>query len=531
MKRGSARLSLRILSSRSYCTPEKVRLKLEGLRNTSAPGPDGIRPSMLKQFASVLASPLCRIFQQSLREGVVPEDWRCANVTPIYKSGGKSKVGNYRPISLTSILCKVMESILKDALMNHLLSNVLLKSSQHGFMKRKSCLTNLIEYLDKLTTLIDEGHSVDVLYLDFSKAFDKVPHARLMSKLDSVGVRGRVHQWIFNWLSGRKQRVVLNGVMSDWMPVLSGVPQGSVLGPVLFLVYINDIDEAVDTAITYISKFADDSKVARVVDSEIDHVNLQNDINSLVAWSERWQMSFNATKCKVIHFGRNNPRHKYFMGGYAPAGTILESVQQEKDLGVLVHESLKPSAQCSKAAAKGTQVLGQMSRAVTLRDSHTWPRLYTTYIRPHLEYAVQAWNPWLDCDKAVLEKVQEKALKRVAGTAGMTYDQRLESLNLTSLEARRHRGDMIQVWKYVHEKQDVDPRVLFKFKRDTPNLRPTRASSKPLALVEPNPRYDTRRNFFTVRVISHWNSLPEVIQCASSINAFKNSFDKHFSRV
>ena len=508
-------------------TPEKVRLKLDAMRSTAAPGPDGLRPCFLKQFSTSLAIPLAIIFKQSLVEGVVPEDWRCANVTPIYKKGGKSQVGNYRPVSLTSVLCKVMESMIKDALMNHLMTNCLLNASQHGFMKRKSCLTNLVDYLDKLTKLIDDGHNVDVLYLDFSKAFDKVPHARLMAKLDAMGVRGNVHRWIREWLHDRKQRVVLNGQFSEWLPVLSGVPQGSVLGPALFLVYINDIDGAVD-GLTYISKFADDSKVMRCVDCDADREAMQSNINSLIEWSDKWQMSFNAIKCKVIHFGRNNPRHSYHMGGFAPGGTVLEAVEKEKDVGVIIHQSLKPSTQCAKAAAKGKQVLGQMARSVTLRDRHTWPRLYCTYVRPHLEYAVQAWNPWLDCDIAALESVQQQALKYVSGTAGMSYEQRLDYVNLTTLEARRHRGDLIQTWKYLHCKQDVDPLSLFVMSNQAIS-RPTRSNSKPLSLKEQNCKYDVRRYAFPVRVVRPWNDLPAHIQTATSVNSFKNAYDEHIA--
>ena len=363
------------------------------MRVTAAPGPDKISPRFLKDVADIVASPLCLIFRKSLSEGAVPEDWRRANVTPIFKKGSKADVGNYRPVSLTSVLCKAMEGILKDAIMDHLISNELLGESQHGFLAGKSCLTNLLEYLNVLTRLVDEGHSVDVLYLDFSKAFDKVPHSRLLDKLAAVGIGGAVLQWIQAWLTDRKQRVVLNGHASEWRPVLSGVPQGSVLGPLLFLVFINDIDGAVDVTASVIFKFADDSKVLRQVESEEDRLALQADIDSLFKWSEDWQMLFNASKCKVLHFGKRNPRFNYTMGGYAPAGTVLQVDTEEKDLGVVVHESLRPSKQCAKAAGKANQVLGQMSRSFSYRDKSSWLKLYKLYVRPHLENSVQSWSP------------------------------------------------------------------------------------------------------------------------------------------
>ena len=506
--------------------PEKVKKKIDAMRANAAPGPDKQCPRLLKPVSAHICTPLSTIFRKSLDEGVVPADWRSANVTPVFKKGSKASVGNYRPVSLTSVLCKVMEGLLKDVLMKHLLQNNILNASQHGFMQKKSCLTNLVEYLDVLTKLVDEGHSVDVVYLDFSKAFDKVPHARLIAKLAACGVGGKLLEWIRAWLSDRQQRVVLNGHASDWLPVLSGVPQGSVLGPLLFLVYINDLDKALNLTKSSIFKFADDTKVLRVVNNEEDRDSFQDDIDSLFAWSQEWQMLFNADKCKVIHFGRRNLRFSYTMDGYAPAGTVLEETAKEKDVGVMVHESLKPSTQVAKAAAKANQVLGQMARAVTLRDKVTWPRLYKIYVRPHLEYAVQSWSPWTQADKEVLEKVQERALRYMSGCEGSTYEARLAAANLTTLEARRERGDMIQVWKYLHHKQDVDPALLFTRKEEVA-VRLTRLSADEFSLADKAASHDERRHFFTVRVVRMWNSLPAELKRAGSINAFKNNYDAY----
>ena len=168
-------------------------------------------------------------------------------------------------------------------------------------------------------------------------------------------------------------------------------------------------------------------------------------------WADTWQMEFNAKKCKIMHFGRTNPHNSYCMGGYAPAGTVLEKVSQEKDIGVIVSDSLKPFNQCAKAAKKANSVLGQMSRSFLYRDKDVWVRLYMTYVRPHLEFSVQSWSPWYEKDIALLEQMQRRAINMVTGLSSRTYEGKLNELGLTSLEERRKRGDLIQMWKYVHE--------------------------------------------------------------------------------
>ena len=234
-------------------------------------------------------------------------------------------------------------------------------------------------------------------------------------------------------------------------------------------------------------------------------------------------MLFNAGKCKVLHFGKKNPRYSYTMGGYAPAGTVLISDVEEKDVGVLVHQSLKPSKQCAKAAGKAKQVLGQMARAVTYRDKNTWLRLYKIYVRPHLEYAVQAWAPWADADKQLLEDVQKQALRMTSGLVSRDYEEQLREVGLTTLEARRERGDMIQVWKYLHREQAVDPAVLFRLRSEVTD-RVTRAAD-PFALADQPCRGDERKNFFNVRVTRGWNALPSACKNARSLNSFKVQYD------
>ena len=222
--------------------------------------------------------------------------------------------------------------------MEHLEGNGLLKGTQHGFRKGRSCLTNLLSFLERVTEELDDGGNVDVIYLDFAKAFDKVPHQRLLGKLERYGVSGRVLAWIRGWLLNRWQRVGVRGHWSGWRRVMSGIPQGSVLGPVLFLVFIDDLEEGL---MSEVLKFADDTKIFRRVDSERDREVLQRDLDRLVRWSEMWQMRFNVNKCKVMHLGRGNLR-----GDYEMNGGILGDVGEQRDLGVRITDDLKATAQC-----------------------------------------------------------------------------------------------------------------------------------------------------------------------------------------
>ena len=218
----------------------------------------------------------------SLQEGIVPLEWKEANIIPLFKKGSRNKSVNYRPVSLTSVICKVLETIIRDHMMDFLIKHKLINPSQHGFLKARSCLSIFI-FFEEITKWVDEGSPVDVIYLDFQKAFDKVPHQRIILKLKSHGMGNSIINWIEQWLKDRRQRVDVDGEVSSWKPVLSGVPQGSVLGPILFLVYINDLEEGVTGNIL---KIADDTKLFRKVKEIGDKQKLQDDIDKLVKWSE-----------------------------------------------------------------------------------------------------------------------------------------------------------------------------------------------------------------------------------------------------
>ena len=498
--------------------PSTVYEKLKSLKRNSAPGPDGITTNILIEACNELTLPLTQIFKQSLNAGQVPLDWKCANVTPVFKKGNKSNPANYRPISLTSTVCKILESILRDEIMNHLLSNNLIRSSQHGFMEKKSCLTNLLHCMEEVTKILDEGDSVDVLYLDFAKAFDKVPHKRLLLKLKSLGIVGEIHDWIATWLSERKQRVVLNGEKSRWVGVPCSVCQGSVLGPNLFIIFIDDIDICIQQIIALLLKFADDTKVIKRIKSTDDQEQLQQVIDNIWEWANIWQMCFNVDKCKILHIGTKNPGYPYYMNG-----NQLAITDSEKDLGIYVSSTAKPSLQCAQAAKKANQILGQIMRSFKCRDKDTIVKLYTSYVRPHLEYAIAAWCPYTTGDITLLEKVQKRALRQISNLPG-TYEEKLEKTGLTTLQQRRIRGDAIETFKILKGFSNVDPDIWFSYLSRGEGAQ-TRLAADGLALQTQRPRLDLRKHFFSVRAVNTWNSLPLEVRQANNVNGFKNLYD------
>ncbi|KAF2366666.1 Reverse transcriptase domain [Trinorchestia longiramus] len=238
-------------------TVEEVEEQLSILNPYKSTGPDGLGPWILKETAEVISEPLTNIFNRSLETGIVPDVWKRANVTLIFKKGNKQIPNNYRPISLTSVIRKTIERLLKVRITKHLDDQNLINDTQHGFREKRCCLTNLLDFFREVNRIHDRTEAVDLVYLDFQKAFDKVPYERLVAKVEAHGIRGNYSQWIRNWLTGRTQRVVIHDETSDSALVTSGVPQGSVLGPLLFI-YINNLDVGI---ISKINKFADDTKL------------------------------------------------------------------------------------------------------------------------------------------------------------------------------------------------------------------------------------------------------------------------------
>jgi hypothetical protein len=357
------------------------------------------------------------------------------------------------------------------------------------------------------------------------KAFNLVQHAELIAKLEGYGFKGKLLQWLTAFLQKRKQRVVLDGQESSWKDVLSGVPQGSVLGPLLFLIFINDLPNG----LTVMCKlFADDSKLMHVIRNPKDREELQKNINKILEWTADWKLDLNLSKCKVMHLGskkiHQDHSYSFEIGEYS---YVLENTENERDLGILMQNNLKWDSQINNVVTKANVVLGKLKNAFKNWDTKTFKILYNTYVRPILEYGSSAWCPYRKQDIKKIEKVQRRATKLVPCLHNKKYEERLRILGLETLEKRRLRGDLIQYYKFDKNFNQVEWYHPI-------SISPSSQSSGPAGFLRSqNTLYrqlvkscNIRHNFFTNRVVPVWNELPNQIKNAKSINGFKNSFDE-----
>jgi len=495
-----------------YISPSDVEKKLDKLKSNKSPGIDSIHPLLLKECAHELSEVLADMFNQSIQSGSLPSLWKKAQVTPIFKKGNKHLCSNYRPVSLTVILCKVLETFIRDEIVKHLDSNNLFVNCQHGFRSKRSCTTQLLEVIDHWSEILEEGGQLDCIYLDFAKAFDTVPHQRLMKKLYAYGIRGKVHSWVESFLSNRQQQVRIGSSCSSWSPVKSGIPQGSVLGPTLFLVYINDLPEVVSNIVKL---FADDTKIYREIKGPDDVNSIQSDLDRLAEWSDEWLLRFNASKCKCLHIGKDNPGAVYSMSDTSGRTNVL-NVDNEKDLGVIFDSKLSFSEHIAAKVKRANQALGTIKRTFTYMDKDIFIPLYKAYIRPHLEYASVIWTPSYQKDILAIEQVQRRATRLVPGMKQLSYEERLRALGLPTLMYRRERTDIFQVFKILNNYEEVNMRKNMEMSKNTT----TRGHSFKLEKRRALSKFGQKR--FCTRSTNPWNALSESTVCAPSVNAFKS---------
>ena len=500
--------------------PKGVLKLLNNLNIHKASGPDGLSARVLKECSSEISPMLALIYNESLAQGTVPDDWRQANVAPVFKKGEKYNAANYRPVSLTCICCKTLEHIIVSNMNKHLAFESILADCQHGFRSQRSCETQLVQFYHDMVSNLDGARDrgqkqTDVIIMDFAKAFDKVPHRRLLYKLGYYGIRGSTHKWISSWLSERSQKVVLDGQASDPVPVLSGVPQGSVLGPVLFLIFINDLPDNIRSSVRL---FADDCVLYRNIKSPIDCQILQDDLNRLSQWETDWQMKFNVAKCHSMRVTRHLP-DKQILFDYTLHQQKLEQVQSAKYLGLTITDNLDWGQHVSEISCKATKTMGFLRRNLALAPKHTKEVAYKTLVRPQLEYAAPIWNPYHKLQIQEVEKVQRTAARwtcrRWRNTSSV--GDMLDELEWPSLEARREQSSLTFFYKIHSGTVSLDKD---KYLTPAPNLQRTRASHD-LQYTRYFAYSDALKNSFFPRTIPLWNSLPSSVVSSKTIEEFK----------
>ena len=473
---------------------------------------------MLKELVEYVSGPIALLLNKTMKEGVIPKDWKQAYVIPIYKKGAKSQAENYRPISLTSIVCKLMETFIKQVIMEHLLSNKLISPKQFGFISGRLTTLQLLKYLDQCIEKISDGEVVDSIYLDFAKAFDSVPHRRMISKLHSYGIKGYILDWIKDFVRTRTQVVKVNGKNSSAVPLLSGIPQGSVLGPILFIIYINDL---LDNISSNELLFADDTKIFAGIKSREDAETLQADINNLEKWSQTWLLSFNPKKCHVLTLGKfDNIRHTKRYTMYA---SEIEHVFDEKDLGITIDSELKFEDHISLKLKKANNMVGLIRRSFSHLRCDLFKQLYISFVRPHLEYAQAVWSSHLRKHINMIENAQMRATKLLDGMGNLNYAERLKKLDLPTLVYRRARGDMIEIYKHFHTYDGEMPSSF------QPRNRPSRKHDFQLyQRTQKDGKRGVQSNFLYYRSSKIWNELPKEVTHAKSMNMFKNALDRYW---
>ena len=520
--------------------PIKIRDLLSVINSNKACGPDGIHGKILKHCAVGLAHPLSMLFRLSYNMGNIPGDWKVANVVPVHKKGCKDNIENYRPISLTSLVMKTFERILKEELL--LRTAHLLDGRQHGFLNHRSCTTNMVNFLDGVVLSINDTKtlSTDIVYFDFSKAFDSVNHDRILMKLKEMyGIDGRFLKFIKNYLQGREQSVVIENCVSSSKPVLSGVPQGSILGPILFVLFINDLPSGLSPG-TDLALYADDTKIWRSITSEVDHQILQNDINYLNDWATLNKMKFHPMKCKVISMhSKPSPlailpfvSFHYYLGE-----SLLDYADKEKDLGVIINNKLNFDEQHENLLSKANQQFGLLKRTCNfVKDMKRRRVLYLTLVRSQFEHCSPIWRPYnYETMLEKFENFQKKCIKWILSeeelsySYGNTYIHKCRQVNILPLRLRFKLNDLILFHKIINGLVPIRLPEYLEWFSGSSRLRNSHLDHLSLisTIVPSKNSIKSLEKSFFYRTHSLWNCIPLEIREIGSLSLFKSRLESH----
>lgn len=445
---------------------------LKQIDSNKGAGPDNIEPIFLKMTREAISLPLTLIFNMCIAQGTFPERWKIAHITPVYKSGSKHEVENYRPISILSAIPKVFEKLVHGRVYPVLHQHII--GEQHGFVKNRSTSTNLLLYTQYLFEAMDNRTQVDTIYTDFKKAFDKVDHLILLQKLSFNGIKGTLLRWFISYLSNRHQAVRINGFISPSVPVTSGVPQGSILGPFLFIIFINDI--ACCFKYSKYLLYADDLKIFSKVKNISDQLKLQDDLNRLDAYCKINRIHLSYAKCKSMSFSKNKTDHVYV---YNVGGHSLESVHCIRDLGVMFDRRLHFNTHIEHIVSRAYGMLGFLLRtAKPFKQIKTYHILYTALVRSHLEYAVAIWNPYYAIYSDMIERVQKRYIRTLQyrlNTPKLNYENALAHFTYGTLRSRRTQLEGTVLHNICHSRYDC-PDLLSQLQFRVPG-RATRCDS------------------------------------------------------
>ena len=512
---------------------------LRRVKPNKAPGPDAISGHVLKNCAIALSTPLTLLFNMSYSQGQLPPDWKTAHVVPIHKKGRKDDVENYRPISLTSLVMKIFEKCLRHVIYEK--CRDLITTKQHGFMPERSCTTQMLAYIDHLAVNHNLKIETDVVYFDFAKAFDSVNHDTILSKLkQQYEIKGHLLRFIREYLKDRKQCVIIDGNFSSFSPVLSGVPQGSVLGPLLFVLFINDIVNEIDPD-TNVLLYADDMKIYRQINSQLDRHTLQSDINSLEQWACTNKMRFHPGKCKVLHCRMQNQSPSNYC--YTMAGTVIECSDGERDLGVVVVPTLKWNKQHRALLSKASQKLGLLRRNCSFSKNIFHRRtLYLCMVRSQFEHCSQIWRPVHSTHSDKFEGLQKRGIKWILNEDFVYYSKsqyynNLKLLDILPLSLKFDLNDLVLFHRvfYMPTTYLELPTYLVQIQRPDPRTtrctRSVTASDDLQFTCSVTPRVDTFKNSFFYRTFQKWNALPYEMRENGNPDTFKVELKEHLWRL